>query len=145
MPRLPHATLVLVAGWIVPGGGHLLLGRRTQAGVFFLAITGTFLFGMYLADFTNVSFERHPYYFAAHVWNGGAAFLAAALTRDLVAAEVPRHFGLETFDVGMLYTAVAALLNVMAVTNAWAIQIARRTGAPEPGLPAAEAPAEEPS
>ena len=55
-------------------------------------------------------------------------------TRGLVLERVPVHLGTETFDIGMLYSAVAGLLNAMVLFNAWAIVIARREGEDEPGL-----------
>ena len=51
MSRAPHPFPVLFAGWLVPGAGHLLLGRRPQAVGFFLAVTLTYVLGMFLADF----------------------------------------------------------------------------------------------
>jgi hypothetical protein len=114
-------ALVLFAGWIVPGGGHFLLGRRVQAAVFFLAVTLTYFAGMALADFGNVSPERHGYYFLAQVFNGGETLLAFLLTRGVVEDHVPRHFGLQTGEIGILYTAVASLLNLIAVMDAYGI------------------------
>jgi len=113
------AAPVLILGWLVPGAGHFLLGRRPQAIVFFLAITLTYLFGMYLTEFTSVSPERHPFYFAALVFNGAQTILATLLTQDLVLTSVPSHFGIPTMDIGIVYTAVASLLNVIVVMDAW--------------------------
>jgi len=123
MSRSPSPFLVLVAGWLLPGGGHLLLGRRTQAIVFFVAITATFVFGMYLTDFTNVSPERHRYYFVAHVLNGAETAVATILTKNRELAEVPHHFGRATADIGALYTAVACLLNLIVAMNAMGVLI----------------------
>ena len=119
--RKPGAALVLLVGWIVPGGGHFLLGRRTQAAVFFLAVTLTYFAGMALADYGNVSLERHGYYFLAHVFNGGETLLALLLTRGLIEDHVPTHFGIQTGDIGVLYTAVASLLNVIVMMDAYGI------------------------
>lgn len=113
------AAPVLIAGWLVPGAGHFLLGRRPQAVVFFLAVTLTYLAGMFLADFTNVSPARHPFYFAAYVFNGAETILATFLTRDLAPTRVPEHFGVATKDIGIVYTAVASLLNIIVVMDAW--------------------------
>ncbi len=94
---------VLIAGWLVPGAGHFLLGRRPQGVVFFLAITATYLLGMFLADFTNVSPSRHPFYFAAYVFNGGETIVAALLTLDLRPTHVPEIAGVATKDIGIVY------------------------------------------
>ena len=110
---------VLIAGWLLPGAGHLLLGRKPQAVVFFLAVTATYLLGMFLADFTNVSPHRHPFYFAAYIFNGGETILATLLTKGLVATRVPEVAGIATKDIGIVYTAVASLLNIIVVMDAW--------------------------
>jgi hypothetical protein len=123
---------VVIAGWLVPGAGHFLLGRRAQALVFFLAVTVTYLVGMALADFGNVSPERHTYYFLAHSFNGGETLLAWFLTRDVVMDHVPKHFGMQTGEIGILYTAVASLLNIIAVMDAYAISVGLKGDNAEP-------------
>ena len=117
----PGATPVLIASWLVPGGGHFLLGRRPQAAVFFFAVTLTYFAGMALADYGNVSIERHSYYFLAHVFNGGETLVAWLLTRGVVEDHVPMHFGIHTGEIGILYTAVASLLNLIAMMDAFGI------------------------
>ena len=113
------AAPILILGWLIPGAGHFLLGRRPQALVFFVTITATYLLGMFLTDFTNVSPDRHPFYYAAYVFNGAQTILATVLTQDLVLTRVPTHFGISTMDVGIVYTAVASLLNIIVVMDAW--------------------------
>jgi len=39
-------AMVLVAGWLVPGLGHLLLGKWVRALLLFLSILGMFLIGL---------------------------------------------------------------------------------------------------
>ncbi|MEN8149052.1 MAG: DUF6677 family protein [Planctomycetota bacterium] len=129
---------VLIAGWLVPGAGHFLLGRRPQAVVFFLAVTATYLLGMFLADFTNVSPSRHPFYFAAYVFNGGETILATLLTTDLRPTRVPEMAGVATKDIGIVYTAVASLLNIIIVMDAWGHAVGLK---PRP----TKSPAEEPA
>jgi hypothetical protein len=123
MSRSRPLVPVLFAGWLVPGGGHFLLGRRRQAVVFFLAITLTFLAGMALCDFGNVSPVRHRFYFLAHMMNGGETILATLLTSRVVEDHVPRHFGMETGEFGTLYTAVAALLNLIVLMDAYGLAV----------------------
>lgn len=119
MPRSPSPLFVVFAAWLVPGGGHFVLGRTTSAIVFFLVVSVTFFGGMYLTDFTNVSPERHGFYFLAHILNGGETLIASYLTRGIPEDHVPRHLGTSTEDIGTLYSAVAALLNVIVVMDAY--------------------------
>ena len=133
-PRRSPALVVFLT-WLVPGAGHLLLGRRTQALVFFLTITGPFFLGMWLADFSNVSTEHHAYYFLAQIFNGAETLVALVLTRGYLIDHVPRHFGMDTLPVGVLYTAVASLLNIIVMGHAFGIA----AGIEEPAAEDAEA------
>jgi uncharacterized protein DUF6677 len=65
------AAVSCLLAWVVPGGGHLYLGRRNRGIVFFLVVLATFLLGClsdghaylidreqpltYLATFTNIA------------------------------------------------------------------------------------------
>lgn len=131
MPRNPGPAPVLLASWLVPGGGHFLMGKRAQGTVFFLAVTFAYVLGMYLADFTNVSPDRHPFYFAAHILNGAETIIATILTKSLVEDHVARHFGIATFEIGTLYTAAAAILNVIVMMDAWGRSVGIRSAVEE--------------
>jgi hypothetical protein len=132
MPRRPPLPIVLFLGWLVPGAGHFVLGRRAQAAVFFLAITLTYLAGMALGAFCIVNPEHFGYWFIAQIMNGGETLLAWFLTKDHLPTQVPRLFGVVTADIGMLYTAVASLLNVWVVCSAWGIVLERDKEAAAP-------------
>jgi len=123
MSRPPNTALAIGFAFLIPGAGHLMLGRRIQAAVFFLVITLTFAGGMALADFTNVSFARYPFHFLAQVFAGGEMFLALLLTSGLKPTHVPEFLGVNTLDIGLLYTMVAALLNVMVMMHLWNLLI----------------------
>src|SRR5438445_11595633 len=45
-PEFGRLLRICAAGWIVPGCGHLLLGRKWRALIFFLCIVTVFLFGL---------------------------------------------------------------------------------------------------
>ena len=49
----------------------------------------------------------------------------------MVEARVPHHFGMATAEIGNLYTAVAALLNVIAMMDAYGIVMRSRDGEAE--------------
>ena len=133
-----NPILVVLLTWLIPGAGHYALGRRTQATVFFLTITGTYFFGMWLADFSNVSIERHGYYFLAQVFNGVETLVAMVLTKGYLVDHVPRHLGMDTLGVGILYTAVASLLNIIVMAHAFAVAVGIEEPAKEAGKPAKE-------
>jgi hypothetical protein len=75
-------------------------------------VTFLYVFGMWLSRFLNVNFDRHEIYYFAEIPYGGATLLATLLTR---------HLRVETFnplnDVGLLFTSVAGLLNIIVMVD----------------------------
>jgi hypothetical protein len=111
----PSPFVPVFLAWLVPGAGHLKIGRLWPGVFTFAAILPLFVGGMALAGFENVSWERHPVYFwALHVWCGALTGAAAAFTRHVQVGEV-----LPDQSVGVLFTAVASLLNVIALSDVW--------------------------
>ncbi len=47
---LKDPALAAFLAWLIPGLGHLYQGRKAKAGLFFVCIIGTFLYGMYLGS-----------------------------------------------------------------------------------------------
>jgi len=112
-PVSPERTVAGILGaWVVPGLGHWLIGRRAKAVLYFATITATFLMGTALAQGRNFSFERDPHYFLAYMFNAGEAGLGWLLAGHLRLTEhVP------FLQLGLTYTAVACLLNVVAMMD----------------------------
>ncbi len=50
---LKDPVLAGFLAWLIPGLGHLYQGRRGKAGVFFVCILGTFVWGLYLGSDTT--------------------------------------------------------------------------------------------
>jgi len=45
---LPRRIVAVIAAWLVPGAGHLLLGKVGRAALFFVTIVGAFALGLAL-------------------------------------------------------------------------------------------------
>lgn len=126
--------LAVLLTWISPGLGHVYLGRKGKGAYFFALVVGLFVIGMAFADFRNISLERHPYFFIAYALLGGPTVVAL-----LVTGSMPVVTDLNP-DLGCLLSAVAGLLNVLVMIDAYTIAeepLARP--APKPATPAAEA------
>ncbi|MHC4954007.1 MAG: DUF6677 family protein [Planctomycetota bacterium] len=109
----PERTLIgFVAAWLLPGAGHWILGQRQKAILYFATITVTFVIGIVLADGRNFNYQRDGVYFLAYMFNGIETLLAWVSTKHLErTAPIPR------LQLGFLYSAVACLLNVVAMMD----------------------------
>lgn len=112
LPRR-SAGLAAVLGWILPGLGQVYVGRPAKGFVFLAVIGATYLAGGWLSGWTCVNPERDPIWFVAQAIAGGPTALTAWLTQGLEATE-----RLPTYDVGLLYVTVAALMNAVAISDA---------------------------
>lgn len=112
-PRCPSATITIVLGWIVPGLGQLYVGRPGKAAWFFLWVVGTYALGLYLTGFAGVHRDRESLWLIAQAICGGPTAAALWWTREVVPLA-----RLVTYDVGLLYTGVAGLLNAIVLSDA---------------------------
>ena len=120
--RKPHPVGLLLAGWLVPGCAHWLLGKRGKAVLFLVLIVGTFVVGMALSDFDNVYYAPRRWTVLTQFPAGLVAYVGSRVREraDPAAEERP------TFKVGTLYTSVAGLLNVLVVMDAMCVAWVRR-------------------
>ena len=109
---LPFLLLVALTGWVVPGGGYLLLKETGRALIICITIAVTFCLGLYIGSIGVVD----P--FGARLW-----YMVQMMTTPLVA--VVGHFtGPGAYPVygqpnemGVIYTSAAGLLNLLCVVN----------------------------
>jgi hypothetical protein len=113
-----------VAGWVVPGLGHLLLRRWSKAAAYFLCIGGLACAGLVMrgAVFSGGAdnlFDRLGFF--ADLGTGGSYFLAHWIQpagRDIAHA---------TGDYGTRMFATAGMLNLLTALEAYEIGRGRRT------------------
>ena len=115
--------LAVLAAWIVPGVGHLLLRRWGRALVFFLAvgglaITGYLLRGNVFPAHSSDLFERLG--FLADAGSGVFYFLSHFF--EAAGSDVSRAAG----DNGTRFIAAAGVVNFIAVCDAYEIASGRR-------------------
>jgi hypothetical protein len=120
-----RGTLVLVclAAWIVPGAGHLWLGRRQKAVVFFAALVAMFVVGLML-DGRIFPFEpSEPLVFLEAVANmgvGGPWLVARTLGAGAGTVTAV------TYEYGNTFLLVAGLLNYLIVLDVFDIAMGRK-------------------
>ena len=111
------------AAWLVPGLGHLLLGRKGRALVLFLAIVGMFIFGLAMqGQFFGTgsgSYLQTLGYFAE---------LSAGLS--MPAATFFGYAGGNVYfvcsDYGTAFLISAGMLNVLTILDAYDIALGRK-------------------
>ena len=131
--RAPSPALLVGLAWLVPGLGHLLQGRKLRAFVVFALLAGIFACGTLLADSSNLSRERHFYYWAGQFLLGAPAILAEVVSgRPPVTGEIPFA------DAGLTFGCIAGLLNVLAMLDVYRSAEARVLGEVPPELTPSE-------
>jgi Family of unknown function (DUF6677) len=131
-------SMAFLAGWVLPGAGHVLMGKWKK-GLFFFALLGAaYAFGMHIAGWRPVSFDDNPFYFVGQ-YGSGATLLVAKL-RGSEKAILSQGIHPSWFDPGLLYVCVVGLLNLVLMLNVLDL----KTAAAPAAAPAATPPAAPP-
>jgi hypothetical protein len=115
-PRGAHPAWFVVLAWLCPGLGHVAQGRRLRGAIVFALLVGLFVWGTWLAAGSNLSRERHFYY-----WSGQFLVGLPSLITELLSGRPPVTRELAWGDVGLLYACMAGLLNVLAMLDVYAV------------------------
>ena len=108
-------ALLVLAGWLLPGLGHLIQRRFARAAAVFVLLVGLFVLGTFLAAGSNLDRERHFYYWGGQFILGGPAMIAEILHGHArVTHEIPY------VDAGLVMGCLAGLLNVLALLDVFA-------------------------
>lgn len=130
-------SLALLLGFLVPGAGHFVYGRRDKGLFFFALVLAAFLAGLWLGEFRCIHAEKFQIYLFAQIWNGLPTLAALALTSGLRQTQ-----DIAYLDAGLLYTSVAGLLNIVVMVDVYEIHCKRAAaGAAPPAVAAAAASA----
>ena len=142
---LKNPYLAAFLAWLVPGLGHLYQGRRGKAILYFVCIIGLFLIGMVMGQGKIVywrwvnplrSSEDFRIWYPAQFWVGLISFpaliqatlvkygmnpiLGGYLAEPSMNAINALHSSAGRFvDIGVVYTSIAGLLNVLAIYDAY--------------------------
>lgn len=115
--RAPTAGLLT---WLLPGLGHIYLGQRARGLVLLVTITVTFWTGVAIGGVRDtIDPENRRLWFTAQICTGGHTLAAYALHRWVDRTDNPGHttYWLSA-DVGVHYTGVAGLLNLLVIFDA---------------------------
>jgi len=116
-------VLLCVAAWLVPGAGHLWMGRRQKGLVFLLALPVMFVIGLLLHGRIFPFEVSEPLVALAAVANLGAG------TPWIIARMLDAGAGTvtaTTYEYGNTFLIVAGLLNALVVLDAFDIGMGRK-------------------
>lgn len=119
----PAAAVFALAGWLVPGLGHVLAGRKARGVVYFLIVAA-----MALTGYAQRGFVFSPHFhdafgllgFLADL--GAGAFYFAAKVFETAGPDIARAAG----DYGTRFIATAGVLNVLFALDAYAVSIGEK-------------------
>ena len=102
-----------LAGWVIPGAGHLVIKENKRAAIIFVTIIATFIIGIYVGSIGVVNPQIAKGWYFAQIMNSPiVATLADATSRG----------GYRTYawpnEIGQIYTSTAGLLNLLCIVNA---------------------------
>jgi hypothetical protein len=122
-PSTTNAYLIAAGAWLVPGAGHLWLGRAQKGAIFLVTLPLMFATGLWLegrlfpfqpseplvalAAFADVGIGIP--YFVAKALGAGAGTVVAA-----------------TYEYGNAFVIVAGLLNMLVVLDAFDVALGRK-------------------
>jgi TM2 domain-containing membrane protein YozV len=121
----PHPGVAALLGWIIPGAGHILQGRKVRGLVAFGLVVTLFAIGCYLAGGTNLDRSRHFYYWAGQALLGPIAFAVEMVHGHPLMTE-----NVEYADAGVVLSSVAGMLNVLLLLDVYGYSEAKRFGRP---------------
>ncbi|MBI1826609.1 MAG: hypothetical protein HY287_16525 [Planctomycetes bacterium] len=119
-----RAPLAGFLGWLVPGLGHILIGDRSRGLICFVTITATFWTGVAIGGVgTTIDPHDRTLWFAGQLCAGGNTIVAYMFHETVVSRWTPSDRAAATAnwassEVGVHYTGVAGLLNILVVLDA---------------------------
>jgi len=119
--------LPVLAGWIIPGGGHFLLKKTGRGALILGSVFLMFLFGMFMRGAMFVP-ERGDLLTMVISYGGFLADLAAGALyfgASLFGYSQPDMPG-AVHDYGTKFLVTAGLLNILAMTDAYEIAIGKK-------------------
>lgn len=124
-----HVIFLLIVGltgWVVPGGGHAMIGEKKHAMVIFLTITALFVVGLYLGSIGVINPVTAKPWYLAQILNSPVV----AAIGHLTAKGNYDVYG-KPAEIGQIYTSIGGLLNLLCIVNAVYLAHIRRLGSSE--------------
>jgi hypothetical protein len=116
-------TMVLLAGWLIPGAGHLMLRKWVRGSLIFVSIFCTFFTGLALKGkiyVPNTGDLLDILNFAGDLGNGLLYVMARVFDMGQSSVQIA------VADYGTKFIVVAGLLNIIAAVDAHSLATGRK-------------------
>jgi hypothetical protein len=121
--KSPLFSSALLAGWLIPGAGHLIARRWGRAAILFVVIGLMFVLGLLMQGKLYVANAADPLTMLGFVGDLGSGLLYIG-GRLFGVGQTPVQ--VVTADYGTKFIVVAGLLNVIAAVDAHNLRIGRK-------------------
>lgn len=132
---LARRTAAVAAAWLVPGAGHLVLGKLGRGVLFFLTIVGAFALGLMLHGHLYWPTVAEPpstfhfdlitvLWFFAQI--GSGLCYIGSYVMGLGTAAIQQEAASPTFEYGNTFMFLAGLLNYLVIHDAFDIAAGRK-------------------
>ena len=127
MPPLKQWLHVVALGWLIPGGGHLFLGRRGRGALLALSVVAMFVLGLMMrgALFQPQTGDLLTMIIYCGGFLGNLASGILYLLSVWLGYAQPDVAG-HVHDYGTKFLVAAGLLNVLAMVDAYEIAIGKK-------------------
>ncbi|HEY8666359.1 MAG TPA: DUF6677 family protein [Tepidisphaeraceae bacterium] len=129
-PTPPASAFVAIAGWLIPGFGYRLIGQHRRSWLIGISIISLFLLGILVSGIRVVDAPdmsgpgtilqrilQKPW-FIGQVLSGPLGVISAWISNQLAHSrysDIVAHSRIA--EIGTLYTAVAGMLNLLAIID----------------------------
>ncbi|HVW84458.1 MAG TPA: DUF6677 family protein [Bryobacteraceae bacterium] len=127
-PPVSAWILPVIAGWLVPGGGHFLLKKTGRGALILASVVLMFLFGLFMRGMMFTP-EKGPDYLTSLINYGGfvcnLAGGALYILATMFGYNQPDTPG-DVHDYGTKFLVTAGLLNILAMVDVWEIATGKK-------------------
>jgi hypothetical protein len=122
-PDMGRLVRLCVAAWLIPGCGHLMLGRKWRALILFVCILSMFLLGIAMQ---GEVFRVHAPSYLERLGYFGEMAVGVAMPAALFFGYSGGNPFFASADYGTAFLIAAGMLNVLAILDAYDIALGHK-------------------
>lgn len=116
----PSAAIAALLAWVAPGLGHWWIGEKPRAVIFFVVTCVTFWGGVAVGGVrATVNPQENGLWIAAQLCMGPQGLVALVTSKHLASLPEELQFKASwpSADLGVIYSGVAGLLNLLVIID----------------------------